>query len=84
MMPPREVGQKHDSHVGASLLAISTRPESEDREQARSYEKQNHDSRVGASLLAISTPAESEDREQARSYEKQNHAPRFYRVAFGL
>ncbi len=66
------------------MLAITTRTEPKDREQARSYEERKHDSPVGASLLAISNPAESEVREQARSYEKQKHDPRFYRVAFGL
>ncbi len=84
MKRPREVRQKHESCVGASLLTISIRTELKARKQARSYEKQNHAPHVGASLLAITTPAEPEDSEQARSYEKQKHDPRFYRVAFGL
>ena len=84
MKRPREVGQKHESCVGASLLAITTPMEPQDREQARSYEKRKHDSPVGASLLAISSPAESKDRQQARSYEKRKHARRFHRVAFRL
>ena len=42
MKRPREVGQKHESCVGASLLAINIRSELKARKQARSYEKQNH------------------------------------------
>lgn len=84
MKPPRGVRQKHESRVGASLLAISIHAEPQDREQARSYEKPKHDSRVGASLLAITIRAEPQDREQARSHEERKHALRLYRVAFRL
>ena len=84
MKRPGEVGHKHDSHIGASLLAITIRAEPQDREHARSYQKQKHDSRVGANLLAITIRAEPKVREQARSYEKRKHDVRLYRVAFRL
>lgn len=53
MMRPREVRQKHESHVGASLLAITTLAEREARAGARASEEQKHTLRLDSVVYDV-------------------------------
>ncbi|TYP61805.1 hypothetical protein [Stutzerimonas stutzeri] len=76
----RRTGEARLPRAGASLPAIHTATEPQDREQACSYKKLKHSASVAASSLASRTTRESSIREQTRAYEKPKLGARMSRA----